>query len=251
LEDSDMAQPRPARLTRREFIGAAISGIVSFVLAACGRQASPQPEATASSPTLRPPTETSLTQSPVPNPQSPPSTAELVETPAAAGQLPPTPACGDQDEPTLAQTEGPFFTPNSPERTSLVEAGMAGTPMTLTGYVLSTNCQPVAGALLDFWHADDAGVYDNVSYRLRGHQFADDQGRFRLTTITPGLYPGRTRHFHVKVQAPNQPVLTTQLYFPEEPDNERDGIFDPALLMDVQEGDEGKQATFSFVLNAG
>jgi protocatechuate 3,4-dioxygenase beta subunit len=164
--------------------------------------------------------------------------------------LAPTPACGDDDDdPTPAQTEGPFYTPNTPQRTSLLEPGMTGTPLVVTGSVLATNCQPVAGALLDFWHCDDSGVYDNVGFRLRGHQFADDQGRFTLETILPGLYTGRTRHIHVKVQAPNQPVLTTQLYFPDEPDNARDGIFDPALLMDVQDTQTGKQAVFDFVLD--
>ena len=128
-----------------------------------------------------------------------------------------------------AQTEGPFYTPETPERTSLREDGIDGTPLRVTGYVHSTGCHPVPGALLDFWHCDDAGVYDNEGYRLRGHQFADDEGEFTLETILPGLYTGRTRHIHVKVQAPNGPVLTTQLYFPDEPDNERDGIFDPAL----------------------
>jgi protocatechuate 3,4-dioxygenase beta subunit len=65
----------------------------------------------------------------------------------------------------------------------------------------------------------------------------------------PGLYPGRTRHFHVKVQAPNQPVLTTQLYFPDEPANATDGIFSPELLMNVADATDGKQAAFNFVLN--
>jgi protocatechuate 3,4-dioxygenase beta subunit len=171
-------------------------------------------------------------------------------TPLPAGDVPATPACGDDDDDlTPAQTEGPYFTPNSPERTSLFEDGMAGTRLTLTGYVLSTGCQPVARALLDFWHADDAGVYDNVGYRLRGHQFTDDSGRFTLETIVPGLYPGRTRHFHVKVQAPNQPILTTQLYFPDEPANATDGIFSPELLMNVADAADGKQAAFNFVLN--
>jgi protocatechuate 3,4-dioxygenase beta subunit len=41
------------------------------------------------------------------------------------------------------------------------------------------------------------------------------EGRYRFRTILPALYPGRTRHYHFKVQAPEQPVLTTQLYFPE------------------------------------
>ncbi len=47
-------------------------------------------------------------------------------------------------------------------------------------------------------------------------QFADASGRFSLETIVPGAYGGRTRHIHVKVQAPDSPVLTTQLYFPGE-----------------------------------
>jgi protocatechuate 3,4-dioxygenase beta subunit len=171
------------------------------------------------------------------------------DAPIIITHIAPTPACGDDDDETPAQTEGPYYTPNSPERASLLEPGIAGTVMVLTGSVLTTDCQPVAQALVDFWHADDAGVYDNVGYRLRGHQFTDDQGRYTLETVVPGLYPGRTRHFHVKVQAPNQPVLTTQLYFPDEPSNSSDGIYNPALLMAVDDADAGKRAAFDFVLN--
>jgi len=164
--------------------------------------------------------------------------------------LPPTLACGDDDDdPTLAQTEGPYFTPSSPERTSLLEPGIAGTRLLLTGQVLTTGCMPVAGALLDFWHCDDAGVYDNVSYRLRGHQFADANGLYTLETILPGVYTGRTRHIHVKVQAPNQPVLTTQLYFPGEPTNASDGIYHPSLEMTLLDSADGKLGAFTFVLD--
>jgi len=67
------------------------------------------------------------------------------------------------------------------------------------------------------------GCMTNTGYRLRGHQFTDEAGRYALETVVPGLYPGRTRHLHVKVQAPNQPVLTTQLYFPGQPSNATDG----------------------------
>lgn len=163
--------------------------------------------------------------------------------------LPPTPACGDDDDDlTIAQTEGPYYTPNTPERTSLLEPGITGTRLLVTGTVLSTGCTPIARALVDFWHCDDAGVYDNVGYKLRGHQFTDDAGRYSLETIVPGVYPGRTRHIHVKVQAPNQPVLTTQLYFPGEPANTRDGIYNPALEMALQDSAEGQLGTFNFVL---
>jgi protocatechuate 3,4-dioxygenase beta subunit len=125
---------------------------------------------------------------------------------------------------------------------------MAGTRIVVTGAVLSTDCRPIPGALLDFWHADDRGEYDNAGFRLRGHQFADEQGRYRLESIVPGLYPGRTRHFHVRVQAPNQPVLTTQLYFPNEAANRGDGIFRPELVMAVRDEAGAKVAAFDFVL---
>jgi protocatechuate 3,4-dioxygenase beta subunit len=163
--------------------------------------------------------------------------------------LAPTPECFDDDDVTPSQTEGPYFTRNSPERASLLEPGMPGTKLVITGSVVDTSCNPIPRALLDFWQADDAGEYDNVGYRLRGHQFADEQGRYTLETVVPGLYPGRTRHIHLKVQAPNQPVLTTQLYFPNEPRNARDGIYRPELLMDVQDTADGKAATYNFILN--
>jgi protocatechuate 3,4-dioxygenase beta subunit len=149
---------------------------------------------------------------------------------------------------TPSQTEGPFFKPNTPMRASLLETGMPGTKLVIEGSVLTTGCKPVARALLDFWQADAAGRYDNAGYRLRGHQLADEAGRYRLETIVPAEYPGRTRHIHVKVQAPGQPALTTQLYFPEGADNRRDSIFDPALVMRVRDMEGGKLATFDFIL---
>jgi protocatechuate 3,4-dioxygenase beta subunit len=108
----------------------------------------------------------------------------------------------------------------------------------------------VAGALVDFWHADDEGEYDNVGFRCRGHQFTDGKGRYRLETVIPGLYPGRTRHFHVKVQAPHGRVLTTQLYFPGEARNAHDGLYRSDLLMAIETAGTDRQARFHFVLDA-
>lgn len=173
-------------------------------------------------------------------------------TSATAGSgttLAPTPACEDGDEPTPAQTEGPFFTPESPERASFLEPAIEGTRLLLLGAVVAADCKPIAGALLDFWHADASGEYDNDGYRLRGHQFADERGGYRLATIVPGRYTGRTRHIHVKVQAPHNAVLTTQLYFPGEPDNEADGLFDPGLVVSLRETPDGLTARFRFVLD--
>jgi protocatechuate 3,4-dioxygenase beta subunit len=151
--------------------------------------------------------------------------------------------CGER---TAPQTEGPFFKPNSPERRSLLETSFGGEKIILTGVVLSRACKPVPKALLDFWQADDAGEYDNRGFRYRGHQFSDAEGRFRLETIVPAVYPGRTRHIHVKVQAPGRSVLTTQIYFPGEPANRRDSPYREELAMRKGAG-EGR---FDFVIEA-
>jgi protocatechuate 3,4-dioxygenase beta subunit len=163
---------------------------------------------------------------------------------STAEELPPTPACDDGGDPTPEQTEGPYYTPDTPERTDLLEDGVTGDRLVLTGTVMATDCRPVAKVMLDFWQADGEGEYDNEGFCLRGHQFTDSRGRFRLTTVVPGLYPGRTRHIHVRVQRPDGEVLTTQLYFPGEAQNDSDGLFDDALLMDLK----GSRARYDFVL---
>jgi protocatechuate 3,4-dioxygenase beta subunit len=166
---------------------------------------------------------------------------------AQAGELPLTPACGAPVVPTRAQTEGPYFLPSSPEKRDLRGDG-PGATLVLSGFVLTRRCEPVAGALVDLWHANGGGEYDEAGFRFRGHQFSDAQGRFQFITRMPGLYPGRTRHFHVKLRAGTRPVLTTQLYFPGEPGNARDGIYDRALLMRLSDADGGKLGRFDFVV---
>jgi protocatechuate 3,4-dioxygenase beta subunit len=221
-------------LTRRAFLTVLLTMPPALALAACATQPAATP-----------------TTAPLP-PNAPAPTLAQAATvaPTQAPPLQPTPACGDDDdEPTPAQTEGPYYTPNTPERASLLEPGITGTKLLVSGVVMNTDCQPIPRALLDFWHANDAGEYDNVGYKLRGHQFADEHGRYQLETIVPGLYPGRTRHIHVKVQAPNKPVLTTQLYFPGEPRNRTDGIYNPVLEMTLADNaDGGKNGVFDFVL---
>lgn len=171
--------------------------------------------------------------------------------PAATDPNSPAFTCIAPAEQTPAMTEGPYFKTGSPERSSLLEEGMAGTQLTITGYVLTTDCQPVANALLEFWQADAQGNYDNAGYRLRGHVFTDAEGRYQITTVVPGEYPGRTEHIHVKVQAPGGPVLTTQVFFPGVQGNQTDRIFSDKLLLDLQNTQEGAQGTYNFVVPTG
>jgi protocatechuate 3,4-dioxygenase beta subunit len=164
-------------------------------------------------------------------------------------ELAPTPACRDGDEPTVRETEGPFFKPRSPERSDLRVPGAGGRPLELSGFVLTRRCRPLRGAVVDLWHADEKGEYDNVGFRYRGHVVSGPDGTFRFRTIVPALYPGRTRHYHVKVQAPGSRLLTTQLYFPNEPANRRDGLFRHELLMRVADVGDDFTGRFDFVLD--
>jgi protocatechuate 3,4-dioxygenase beta subunit len=160
----------------------------------------------------------------------------------------PTPSCGDDHRPTLSQTEGPFFKPNTPLRNDFVGDAPNGTKIVLSGFVFDAACRPVPAALVELWHADENGHYDNDGFKLRGHQFTDDRGRWQFSTIMPALYPGRTRHYHVKVQRPNGRPLTTQLYFPDEPQNSRDGIFNERLLLKINRETNPLAARFDFVI---
>ncbi|HML13067.1 MAG TPA: intradiol ring-cleavage dioxygenase [Xanthobacteraceae bacterium] len=169
----------------------------------------------------------------------------------AQAELPATPACHDGDAPTVRETEGPFFKPSSPERADLREGGLPGRPLDLAGFVVSRACRPVKRALIDLWQADEHGRYDNRGFRLRGHLFTDAAGRFALRTILPGAYDWRTRHIHVKVQAPGRPVLTTQLYFPDEPLNRSDSLYRRELTLRLEHADDHLLGRFDFVLDLG
>ncbi len=248
------------RLSPLQLMRAGIVLIIILASAACGSQipatAFPQPAVQASStsrsvvevasPTAQMASSTSIPTLPGSTSTTAPKQAQALsnQTPAAA-----TSACKSPAALTPAVTEGPYFTAGSPERATLIDSNTQGMILTLTGTVLTADCQPVAHALLDFWQANSEGQYDNAGYTLRGHQFTDENGRYRLETVIPGLYPGRTVHIHVKVQAPNGPLLTTQLFFPGVAGNQSDGIYDPALLITIQATDASSmQASYNFVI---
>ncbi len=158
------------------------------------------------------------------------------------------PACSVPAALTPALTEGPYYKTGSPETANLA-GDLPGTRLVLSGTVLDENCRPVAGAWLDFWQADSQGVYDNAGYTLRGHQFTDENGAYRLETVVPGIYPGRTEHIHFKVQAPNGRVLTSQLFLPGVAQNQSDGIYNDALLIQVtSENTDEVVATYNFII---
>jgi protocatechuate 3,4-dioxygenase beta subunit len=182
-----------------------------------------------------------------------PIAAAEIDGPAAGAAVETTSAQRDQRctapaEPLPSLTEGPYFKAGSPERTSLIEPGTAGEPLTLRGFVFDVECTPLSGAKLDFWQADSNGAYDNAGFQMRGHQFTDAAGAYVLTTVVPGLYPGRTEHIHVKVQPQGGTVLTTQLFFPDVTGNQTDRIFDSRLVIRMQHANNGWAGTFDFIV---
>src|SRR5437667_5566945 len=188
------------------------------------------------------PSATSLATSTVTSSSAPASSATATQGTTAAI------SCTAPAQSLVELTEGPYYKANPPQNATLRTAGVAGTPLTLTGYVVSTSCQPIAGAKLDFWQADANGNYDNSSYTLRGWQLTDANGAYRLETVIPGLYPGRTEHIHFKVTV-NGKTYTSQLFFPGVAQNEGDSIYSSRMLVTLNTSTSPVTGTFTFVVN--
>jgi protocatechuate 3,4-dioxygenase beta subunit len=152
--------------------------------------------------------------------------------------------------PLPSNIEGPYYKEGSPERGVIRDVSTVGTPLALSGYVYDTNCNPISRAWIDFWQTDGNGNYDNEGYKLRGHQYTDTNGKYYLTTVLPGEYPGRTPHLHVKIKAQeNSPIITTQLYIPNVEKNKTDTLFNEALLINTKDSDNGIKANYDFIIN--
>lgn len=151
---------------------------------------------------------------------------------------------------TPSVTEGPYYIANSPEETDISEPGTKGEQLTLTGYVLDQNCNPLANAWIDFWQADGDGNYDNNGYNLRGHQYTDLEGRYELLTVIPAEYENRTPHIHLKVAKNNQtPLINTQLFIPGLDSNKNDSIYNDDLEIQLEDSESGMIGKFNFVVD--
>lgn len=114
-------------------------------------------------------------------------------------------------------TLGPYFVDEQLNRSDIRSepsdnSVREGVPLTLAIGVFDVaqnSCDPIAGAQVDIWHCDAAGVYSGVSDRsfstvgqkfLRGYQLTDATGRAQFLTIYPGWYSGRTVHIHFMIR---------------------------------------------------
>ena len=122
---------------------------------------------------------------------------------------------------TPSNIEGPFYL-DSVVKKDITE-GKPGLPFLLfLQIVRASDCSKIAGAEVDLWQADAKGVYSGFASQgtpgqdyLRGTQLTNGKGLVGFITIYPGLYPGRTAHFHIKVRPDPLTEFTSQLYFPD------------------------------------
>jgi protocatechuate 3,4-dioxygenase beta subunit len=161
----------------------------------------------------------------------------------------PSVPCGDV-KPTPTAADEATFKAGAPLKASLVEAGVTGERVVLTGTVSGVICGPIKGARVDFWQADPQGVYDATGFRLRGHVLSDDKGVYRIETVLPVAYGRRARHINAKVTAAGKPTLATQLFIADDPKNPKDPQFKPELALKLSKTSTGWFANFAFVLNA-
>jgi protocatechuate 3,4-dioxygenase beta subunit len=121
---------------------------------------------------------------------------------------------------TTSDILGPFYRPNSPERSDLVVKNMPGQLVELSGIIRHDDCKtPYKKAKVELWHCSNDGVYDNSSdeFRYRGTVYCDENGKYSFKTILPPPYDAggfmRPAHFHMMVTAAGYQSLVTQLYF--------------------------------------
>lgn len=115
---------------------------------------------------------------------------------------------------------GPFYTDHPPliKDHLLASTTEPGQRLIISGRILNLDCGAfIPDTIIDIWHANDKGRYDNEHYNLRGYTKSNAQGFYLYETIKPGKYPNasgfRPSHIHLKITSPGFPVLTTQLYF--------------------------------------
>ncbi|WP_280424611.1 intradiol ring-cleavage dioxygenase [Nocardia carnea] len=142
-------------------------------------------------------------------------------------------AYGDATEATVF---GPFFVEDAPEIAigGDISGGAAGEPCWVEGAVTDTFGNPVAGARIEVWEADEDGFYD-VQYddgrtAARAHLFTDTEGRYAFWGLRPTPYPiphdgpvgrmleatgrspMRASHLHFMVSADDHRTLVTHIF---------------------------------------
>ena len=109
----------------------------------------------------------------------------------------------------------------------------------VTGIVQDESCEPISKATIEIWQACATGRYNHPrdrnpaeldpNFQYWGKAITNEQGEYGFKTIKPGSYPAswfwtRPPHIHFTVRSPKHPELTTQMYFSDEPLNNKDRL---------------------------
>ena len=156
---------------------------------------------------------------------------------------------------------GPFFVEGSGaiERGGNLAGSVSGQPCYIRGHVCDTAGNPIAGARIEVWEADDDGFYDvqyeNGPLQGRGHLFTDEQGGYDFWCVRPAAYPipsdgpvgrlldaaGRSpmrpAHVHFMVSAAGFQTLITHVFVADGPYLDSDAVFGvkDSLIVEFEE----------------
>ena len=138
---------------------------------------------------------------------------------------------------TPATVLGPFHIEGSPELEygADMSQGLPGTPLVLLGTVKDLDGNPVPGAVLDLWQADNEGLYESQhadvdEARLRAKYTTREDGSYCVRTVAPFGYTipmdgpvgelisqteishFRPAHVHFLINVPGFEPLITHLF---------------------------------------
>jgi hydroxyquinol 1,2-dioxygenase len=145
---------------------------------------------------------------------------------------------------------GPFYVEGAPELPlgAEVARAMKGEALHVSGRVSTAGGNPIAGAIVDIWHSDEDGYYDEQrpdqpDANLRARFRTDSEGRFHFWTLTPtsypvpddgpvgellratGRHPMRPAHVHFMIAAPGHETLVTHVFVAADPYLDSDAVF--------------------------
>jgi protocatechuate 3,4-dioxygenase alpha subunit len=175
-------------------------------------------------------------------------------------------------QPTPSQTVGPFF------HDALLDEGRSKLvapdhpdAIRIEGTVYDGEGEPVSDAMLEIWHANQAGRYDDPNddredlpldpetFSGFGRSGTDADGRFSFVTVKPGPVPGPDGEMqapHIMVSLFARGLLkrvVTRIYFPDEEEaNAMDPVLssveDPGFRRTLVAHDEGDALRFDIYL---
>jgi catechol 1,2-dioxygenase len=180
---------------------------------------------------------------------------------------------------TRSNLEGPEYRPGAPVRPdgSVLDRdpGPDAKLLTLRGRLTdAVTGDPIDGAELDFWQADEDGIYDRVTWHLRGIVQTGEDGSYTLQTVVPQDYSQhdgdvigellelmgrenyRAAHIHLKIHVDGETRFTTQFFHQFSPHLDSDyvvGAVSDDLIVNLRpagtvDGRESYEGTFDIAL---